>query len=48
MQKKVDEPAERQIALVAESLVKVYPGSERPALDGVDITIEAGGLFGLP
>lgn len=47
MQKKVGEPAERQIALVAESLVKVYPGSERPALDGVDITIEAGGLFGL-
>lgn len=47
MQKKVAEAADRQIALVAESLVKVYPGGERAALDGVDITINSGNLFGL-
>ena len=36
-----------QIALKAKGLEKVYPGGEKPALDGVDITIRAGELFGL-
>jgi len=36
-----------EIALAARGLVKVYSGAEHPALAGLDITIEAGEIFGL-
>jgi ABC-2 type transport system ATP-binding protein len=38
---------ERHPALAVIDLTKVYRGSERPALDGLDITISAGEIFGL-
>ncbi|MEN8142283.1 MAG: ATP-binding cassette domain-containing protein [Thermodesulfobacteriota bacterium] len=47
MQKKTVNFPDSQIALKAKGLEKTYPGGERAALDGVDITIGAGGLFGL-
>jgi ABC-2 type transport system ATP-binding protein len=33
--------------LTARNLVKVYPGTFRPALNGVDISVEEGVVFGL-
>ncbi len=47
MLKKILEPPDPHTALEAKGLEKIYPGGDRPALDGVDFTIRAGGLFGL-
>ena len=44
----VNQPAEMlPIALMAKGLVKKYPGSEYRALDGVDLKIAKGSIFGL-
>ncbi|MCP4681112.1 MAG: ABC transporter ATP-binding protein [Desulfobacterales bacterium] len=33
--------------LIARNLVKIHPGASRPALDGLDISIDRGDIFGL-
>jgi ABC-2 type transport system ATP-binding protein len=38
---------EQPLALQASGLVKLYKGSDRPALDGFDIKIGVGDIFGL-
>jgi ABC-2 type transport system ATP-binding protein len=35
------------IALSTESLVKLYPGADKPALDGLTLQVERGSIFGL-
>jgi len=33
--------------LMTEDLVKVYPGADKPALDGLNLMVEAGSILGL-
>jgi ABC-type multidrug transport system ATPase subunit len=34
-------------AVSVEALAKTYPGRDSPALDGISLTVEAGGVLGL-
>jgi ABC-2 type transport system ATP-binding protein len=47
MLNKSPEPPDPETALEAKGLEKIYPGGDSPALDGFNIAIKAGDLFGL-
>ena len=40
------EPAP-DLILTTENLVKIYPGADRPAIDGLTLNIDQGTIFGL-
>ena len=35
------------VALEANGLIKIYRGADSPALDGIDLKIKSGSIFGL-
>ncbi len=41
------EPAHGSVIIATEGLTKVYPGTDFTAVDGLDLTVDAGEIFGL-